>query len=146
MKISEKKDWAKLLFTREGLTQKEIAAKIGVSAQSMTKWVKDNEWDRLRQSLLVTRDEQLKRLYMQLDELNSMIMKRPAGERFANSKEADTISKLTVSIRTMETDASIADIVEVCKRVLNYLRPISPTKAKETAEIFDDFIRDTLKR
>jgi len=146
MKISEKKDWAKLLFTREGLSQKEIASKVGVSAVTINKWVKHDNWDLLKQSLLVTKDEQLRRLYLQLDELNTLIMSRPAGSRFPDSKEADTINKLTGSIRTMETDASIADIVEVCKRLLGWLRPINPVKAMEVGEVFDEFIRESLKR
>lgn len=146
MKTTEKKEWAKLLFTKEGLSQTEVAARTGVSKVTINKWVASGEWNKLRQSLLVTRDEQLRRLYMQLDELNTAIMQREQGSRFANSKEADTISKLTVSIRTLETDASIADIVEVCKRILNYLRPISPEKAREVAMIFDDFIKEALKR
>jgi transcriptional regulator with XRE-family HTH domain len=148
MKAADKKDWAKLLYTKEGLSQREVAGRTGVSTVTINKWVNANEaeWDKLRKSLLVTRDEQLRRLYMQLDELNTHIMERVKGSRFANSKEADTINKLTVAIRTLETDASIADIVEVCKRVLNYLRPISPEKAREMAMIFDDFIKETLRR
>jgi transcriptional regulator with XRE-family HTH domain len=148
MKVHEKKEWAKLLYTKENLSQKDVAEKTGVSKVTMSKWVNENngEWDKLRKSLLVTREEQLRRLYMQLDELSTYIMAKEQGQRFANSKEADTINKLTVSIRTLETEASIADIVEVCKRVLNYLRPVSPLKAKEIAMVFDDFIKDTLKR
>lgn len=146
MKISEKKDWAKLLYTREGLTQKEIAGRVGVSAVTVCNWVKKDNWDLLKQSLLVTKDQQLRRLYMQLDELNTKIMGRPAGDRFPDSKEADTINKLTGSIRTMETEASIADIVEVSKRVLSWLQPINPAKAMEVAGLFDEFIKESLKR
>lgn len=146
MKISEKKDWAKLLYTREGLTQKEIATKVGVSAVTINNWVKKENWDLLKQSLLVTKDMQLRRLYLQLDELNTVIMKRDIGARFPDSKEADTINKLTGSIRTMETEASIADIVEVCKRLLTWLRPVNPVKAMEMATTFDEFIKESLKR
>jgi transcriptional regulator with XRE-family HTH domain len=146
MKISEKKDWAKLLYTREGLTQKEIASRVGVSAVTVCNWVKKENWDLLKQSLLVTKDQQLRRLYLQLDELNTKIMSRPSGDRFPDSKEADTINKLTGSIRTMETEASIADIVEVSKRLLGWLQPINPAKAMELAGIFDEFIKESLKR
>ena len=143
---SQKKEWAQLLYTREKMLQKEIAEKVGVSAQTLTKWVKQNNWDKLKQSMLITREEQLRRLYMQMDELNTFIMNREEGQRFSNSKEADTISKLAVAIRTLESEANLSDIVEVSKRFLNYLRPYSPEKAKEVAGMFDDFIRDILKR
>lgn len=148
MKISEKKDWAKLLYIKENLSQKEIALRTGVSAVTINKWVHENngEWDRMRKSLLVTREEQLHRLYDQLDELNKAIRDRQEGARYANSKEADTINKLTVAIKNLETDASIADLVESGKRLLNYLRPISPEKAKEVAMIYDDFIKESLKK
>lgn len=146
MKSSEKKEWAKLLYVKERLSQKEVAAKVVVSTVTMNKWVKAGNWDALRQSMLVTREEQLRRMYMQMEELNTAIMGRKEGERFANSKEADILSKLTVSIRTLESEASIADIMEVAKRLLAYLRPVNAQKAQELALVFDDFIKDTLKR
>ena len=142
----QKKEWAKLLYIRENLTQKEIAQKVGSSHITVGKWVKKEGWDKLRQSMLITRETQLSRLYMQLDELNTAIMEREEGHRFPDYKEADTISKLANSIKTMESDASIADIVEVAKRLLNWLRPVSPDKTVEVARIFDDFIKDILKR
>ena len=142
----QKKEWAKLLYIRENLTQKEIAQKVGSSAVTISKWIKQDKWDELRRSMLITRETQLNRLYMQLDELNSAIMTREEGKRFPDYKEAGAISDLTKAIKTMETEASIADIVEVGKRLLNWLRPINPDKAIEIARIVDDFIKDILKR
>ena len=144
--IAQKKEWAQLLITKEGYAQKDAAAKVGVSAVTINKWYKEGNWERLKQSMLITRQEQLSRLYMQLDELTTAIRNKPAGERFANSKEADTIAKLAGAIKTMESEASIADVVEVSKRFLTWLRPFSPTKAIEVAGLFNEFIKDILKR
>lgn len=146
LKNDQKKEWAKELYLKGSLTQKEIAEKVGSSAVTINKWVEVGKWKTLKQSMLITRESQLNRLYMQLDELTTNIMGRETGNRFANSKEADTIGKLTNAIKSMETEASIADIVEVCKRVLNWLRPVNPTSAKIVAGIFDDFIKHVLKR
>ena len=142
----QKREWAEQLITQQGLSQKEAAAKVGVSTVTMNKWYKRYKWEDLKQSLLVTRQQQLKRLYMQMDELNTVIMQREAGKRFADSKEADTLSKLAGAIKTMETEASIADVVEVSKRFLNFIRRFSAEKAIEVAALFDDFIKDLLKR
>lgn len=144
--LQQKREWAQLLYTRENKLQKEIAEIVGVSAQTINSWVNKYNWDKLKQSMLITREEQLRRLYMQLDELNTFIMNRELGQRFANSKEADSISKLAVAIRTLESEANIADIVEVFKRFLNWLRSFSPEKAREIAPVTDDFIREMLKR
>ena len=144
--IKQKQEWAEQLITQQNLTQKEAAQKVGVSTVTMNKWYKKFGWEDLKQSLLVTRQSQLKRLYMQMDELNTAIMNRPEGERFANSKEADTLSKLAGAIKTMETEASIADVVEVSKRFLNFIRRSSPDKAIDVANLFDEFIKYLLKR
>lgn len=142
----QKKEWAETLCTQQGYSQKDAAAKVGVSTVTMNKWYNEGNWLRIRQSMLITRQEQLSRLYMQLDELTSAIRKKPEGERFANSKEADTIAKLSGAIKTMETEASIADVVEVSKRFLTWYRPFNHVKALEIAGLFNDFIKDILKR
>lgn len=148
MKPNLKKEYAKLLFTQENLSQKECAEKAHVSEQTMTKWVNENngEWKRLRQSLIVTKKEQLSRIYEQLDELNQKIRIQPAGSRYASTKEADTLVKLTAAAKNLETEASVSDIIEVGMRFLNYLRKIDLEKTKEISGYFDSFIKDQLKK
>ncbi len=148
MNKNAKKEYAKLLFTQENLIQKEIAEKVGVSEQTITKWVNaDGEaWKRLRQSIIITKKEQLSRIYEQIDEINISIRSRDPGQRFANSKEADTLVKLTSAARNLESEASVSDAIEVGKKFLSWLKPISPAKSREIAVMFDDFIRDLLKR
>uniref|UniRef100_UPI00321774BB helix-turn-helix domain-containing protein n=1 Tax=uncultured Draconibacterium sp. TaxID=1573823 RepID=UPI00321774BB len=138
-------EWAESLYVTHGLTQVEIADKTGVSKVTINKWCKAENWDGLRQSQLVTRQEQLKRIYMQIQELQNHIFNKPEGERFANSKEADALSKLTVAARTFETDTSIADITDVSINFLEWLRAFDPIKAGEVANLIDDYIKDRLK-
>lgn len=148
MKVDEKKDFAKILFIKENLSQKEIAEKVGVAEKTISKWVNANneEWKRLRQSIIITKDEQLRRIYDQLDELTKCIHSREEGKRYSIKGEADTIVKLTTAAKNLETDASVADIIEVSKRFLNWLRPVDLDKAKEIAAFLDSFIKDQLKR
>lgn len=148
MNKNSKKEYAKLLYTQENLTQKEIAEKVGVSEQTITKWVnaENEEWKRLRQSIIVTKKEQLSRIYEQIDEINVSIRSREPGKRYADSKEADTLVKLTTAARNLESEASVSDAIEVGKKFLGWLKPLAPAKAREIAVMFDDFIRDLLKR
>jgi DNA-binding XRE family transcriptional regulator len=145
MKREEKKDWARLLYTREKITQKEVAERVGITAKTMCSWVREENWDKLRQSIIVTKEEQLRRIYMQIEELNTSIMSKPEGERFANSKQADTMNKLASAARKLETEASIADIIEVSKRIITWIRQNDFEKAKEISNIIDAFIKDQLK-
>jgi transcriptional regulator with XRE-family HTH domain len=147
MKNSEKKEWAKLLYTREPvkITQKEVAERVGVSQRTMSLWVRNENWDRVRESVIVTKEEQLRRIYMQIEELNNDIFSSEPGKRFASSKQADTLNKLATAAKKLETEASIADIIEVSKRFLNWLRQTDFEKAKEISYFFDAFIKDTIK-
>lgn len=70
------KDLAKILFVNEGATQKEIAERLNVSEKTMGKWVKDGDWEKLKVSMLVTKDNQLTALYRQLENLNTEISTR----------------------------------------------------------------------
>lgn len=49
-------------------------------------------------------------------------MARPAGERFPNTAEADTISKLSNAIKKMETEVGLSDIISVFSDLLNGAR------------------------
>ena len=144
LSIKQKKEWANLLFIRERqMTQKAIAEKVGVSEKTLSKWVRDEQWETLRKSLLVTKEEQLRRLYNQIDSLTVQIEQRP--ESWATSKEADTLSKITTSIRNLETETSISEVFEVGKKFITWLQLNDLEKAKEIVDYYDGFIKDQLK-
>ncbi|WP_020211388.1 hypothetical protein [Flavobacterium rivuli] len=71
------KDYAKVLFVNDNLSQKEIAERINVTEKTIGKWVKDGKWDELKVSMLTTKDNQLKSLYAQLERKNIEIATRP---------------------------------------------------------------------
>lgn len=145
----QKKDYAKLLYTIEGVTvQKELAERVGVSPQTINKWVNEDDklWDRLRQSIIITKESELRRLYMQIQELNDAIEERPKGQRYSNSKEADVLVKLTAAVRQLETDTSIADVMEVLKKFLSFTRSLKDADyLKELTSLADNFIKSLIK-
>lgn len=141
----QKKDWAKTLYLKENLTQAEIAERVGTSRQTIIRWIKDEKWEILKTSLTLTREEQIAMLYRQVAEINGAIAKREEGQRFATSKEADILGKLAAAINKMETDAGIADICEVGMKFIEWLRQVDLDKAKDTAALYDAFIKDNLR-
>ncbi len=141
----QKKDWAKMLFLRENLMQKEIADKVGVSQKTMSAWVTRENWNQLRSSLIITKEEELRRIYMQINELNTYIFSREEGQRFANSKEADTLNKLAATARSLETDLSLSETIEVFKQFLNHIKKDDLARAQEITRYCDDFIRHLLR-
>lgn len=141
---SQKKEWAKTLYLKENLTQQEIADRVGVSRVSVSNWVRSGKWEEQRVGITLTREEQIRSLYRQVAEMNKAIEGRPEGERFATSAEADVIGKLSKSIKQMETEVGIADVISVLTRFLEFLRPIDLEKAKDVTKLADAFIKSIL--
>lgn len=143
--IEQKKDYAKQLFLNDpGITQAEIAEKVGVSKVTICKWVKDGKWQELQASLLIGKEEQLARLYKQLRLLNDAIENKE-DQKFATSKEADAILKLTVAIKNLETETNIAEKMATGKEFLAFVRKTSGFEfSKDVAKLFNAYIKSCL--
>ena len=137
----QKKEWAAVLYLKENLTQAEIAEKVEVSRCTINKWVKAEKWEELKVSITITKEEQLKNLYRQLQELNADILIKPEGKRYATTAEADTITKLANAIKKMETELSLSEIISAFGGFINWLRTIEPGKVKEIYPFLDTYIK-----
>lgn len=142
--ITQKKEWAAMLYLKENLTHQEISEKTGVSRQTIGKWIKAEKWEERKTALTLTREEQISNLYRQVAAINNNINTRDEGKRFASPSEADSLNKLASAIKKMESDVGIADIVSVGIRFINWLRPIDMEKAKDITRLYDVFIKQNL--
>lgn len=145
LKKTEAKEYAKMLYldTTQKLTNKEISERVGVRAGTIGKWIQEDEWDKLRKSLMVTRQKMISDLYDQLEWLNDDIKTRDI--KVADSKESNTIAVITSAIKKLETETSIAEIFEVGTAFLDFLKPIDFDTYKKLIPIFDAFINSKLK-
>jgi hypothetical protein len=137
------KDFAKILFVNDNVSQKEIAIRLKVSEKTIGKWSKDEDWDKLKKSLLVTKDNQLNMFYDQLDFLNTNIKGR--DYKIASTKEADVISKITSAIKKLETELSIGETVEVAKQLIQFVRSQDVVFANQLTKYCDVFINQKMK-
>lgn len=140
---NQKKEWAKLLFLKEDITQQEIADRVGVSRITVNRWAK--EWEGLKLNLLQTREERIVSTLQQLDELDRAIAGRDPGKRYPTTAEADIRRKLTADLEALEQDASIRDIYNVARGLLDYVRAVDLEKAKELSDWIDSYIKSKMK-
>lgn len=136
------KEYAERLFVTDRLTAKEVAERAGVSERQVGIWRKNGNWDKKRESMLVTKGNQITRLYSILELLTSEIEKREVP--VPTPKEADTISKITSSIQRLETETSIGQITEVATAFISFVREVDLTKAKDITNLFDAFIKSKM--
>jgi transposase len=142
--LKQKRKLAEILYTRSGLTKKETAEQVGVSAKTIGSWAEQYNWEDMRASFARTRSFQLSMLNNQLNNLLDTINKRHEDERFPDSKEGDIIMKLTASINALERETGIATKIEVGKDFLEYLRAADLGKAQEYGELWDGYIKSKL--
>lgn len=116
----------------------------GFHGVTVNNWIGKGNWEQLKASITITREEQLKNLYRQLAELNNAIMGKPEGERFPNAAEADTISKLSNAIKKLETEVGLADIISVFSDLLKWVRTYDSMQAKEITPLLDAFVKSKL--
>ena len=80
-----------------------------------------------------------------VDELDRSIASKEEGKRFPSAAEADIRRKLTADLEALEQDASIRDIYNVSRGLLDWLRQQDLERAKELSDYFDAYIKEKMK-
>jgi transcriptional regulator with XRE-family HTH domain len=142
--LQQKKEWAGMLYMKDNLTQQEIADKVGVSRQTVSRWVKDEKWEERKVGITLTREQQISNLHRQIMEINRAISEREPDKRFASPSEADTINKLSSAIKKLETDVGVGEIISTGMKFVTWLRSFDVERSKEFLKLWDAFIKDCL--
>jgi transcriptional regulator with XRE-family HTH domain len=136
LKKMQEREYAKLLFTQMGLSQKEVAAKVGVTEKTIGKWKEEEQWDQLKTVLITTRSNVIKNLQRQME-----LWQLQIGDNLASSKEVDILTKLASSIRSLETDTGISEMVDTGMKFIQFLQSQDVELAKKVTHWFDLFIK-----
>lgn len=138
----DKRSIARTLYLDGNYTQEEIAVKVGVSRQTIIRWAKEDSWAELKASLSVTPTQLIAQWQQQIAEINRTITSREEGARYATPAEADAMLKLATSIKKIQDDLGISEVISVCMRFLAWLRPLDVEHAKAFNSLMDVFIKD----
>jgi hypothetical protein len=140
---AKKKEWAQMLYLQNQLTQKQIAEKVGAREATISRWVTKENWEKLRKSLLTTKSELLSFLYDVLSKLKDKIN---SGDGIGDSKDADKFVKYTAAIKSLETETSVAELMEAGRMFHKWMQAVDPQMALTFLNNYDAFIKDNLKR
>jgi transcriptional regulator with XRE-family HTH domain len=138
------KGYAKILFVKDKLTQKEIAVKTGKTEATISKWVTAGNWEKERKNFLLTRQEQMSYLLDELGELNAAIRKKPEGARYADSKEGDVRRKLIKDIKELETSTNKPEAISACIALLEFIRKVDLVICQQLAPYIDGFVKSIM--
>lgn len=145
MRNKEKRELAKMLFLR-GETQKEIAAKVGVTEKTIGNWKTDEGWENSKAATFLSRDQQISFFYDQINEINTFIRERDKGQRFATTKEADSLMKLTKAAKTLEGELGLSEVIDVGQDFLRFLKPIDFQASQILHVHYDKYIQSKMPK
>jgi uncharacterized protein YjcR len=108
--LEDKKDYARLLYM-QGEQQKVIAEKVGVSAQTITKWVNVGGWVEQRAAQNITRPELVNKLLRTVDKMIETV--NDSDDQDAANGLGDKLAKFAATIEKLDKHTSIVDVIEV---------------------------------
>lgn len=144
-KINNNREIGKALFL-SGYSQRDIAARIGVSENTVGRWARDGHWDDLREAQRTSKPSVLKDLYAELAEMNRVIQTREDGKRFATKDEALTRSRLVKNIADLEQRYSLGNAVDMGRDFCTFVGTTDYALARQVLEHWDAFINELIKR
>lgn len=142
-KNDNKRQIARTLFVQGGMTQKEIASKLEVTEQTISRWSKKDHWDELKKNVMSGKQEILRSLYTELQKLQSII---EGNGGVADSKQADIRRKLITDIRQLETRYSVSQTVQIGMDFCEFLKEIDFDLAGKISRYFQSFIDEQIEK
>lgn len=144
LRSEQKKALAKDIYLLGSFTLEEIAQKVGSTRQTVSRWAKAGCWDELKAGMTIGREQILKNYYRQINEIQAAINSREQGERHPSTAEADILMKLSASIKKLEDDAGISELISSGIRFTDWLKKTDLAKAKEFIVYWDAFIKEQI--
>jgi len=108
--IEKKKEFARILFL-QGDAQKCIAEKVGASAVSVSKWVKEGNWEAAKAAANITRPELVNKLLGAVNKLLDQVNSSEDPTVLAGL--SDKLAKFAAVIEKLDKKANIVDAIEV---------------------------------
>ena len=108
--LDKKTDHAKALYM-QGVAQKEIAERVGVSPITVCNWVKKNAWENGRAASKITRPELVNKLLSAVNKLLDQVNESEDPTVLAGL--SDKLSKFASVIEKLDKKANIVDAIEV---------------------------------
>lgn len=139
MTTKDKKHLAKVLYLDSGLSQKDIAERLGIHASQLNTWVKGKNWDKLKHAGRVTRKQIALDLQKRIFEISQDVEK---DGRIITASEADTITKLNACVRDLDKSTDLATYMQAFEEFIKYITH----QDKELGEVIPDHIYNFLNQ
>ena len=148
--IQDKKSIAEILYM-QGEQGKVIAEKLGVTAVTISNWVKENSWQERRAANNINRQEIVTKCLVSIDKMLENFKAQENPDIQAYAQVADMVIKMSNAIEKLDKKNSIVDIMNNFSAFLNWLKArlsidpeLTPEILKTIAKYQDLYINEKL--
>jgi DNA-binding XRE family transcriptional regulator len=132
-----------------GLLQKEISQKIGISEQTISKWVEQGSWATIRAGVQITRPELVNKALCAVNKLLDQIYESQDIE--LTSKLPDQLAKFASFIHKLDNEANVVSAIDVfiafskwIRHRASYDKEVTPELIAAMEKYHDLYIKDSL--
>lgn len=136
----EKKQLAKNLFFQTDLTKSQIAAMLGISRRSVTYWIKEGDWLRLKSSAAHLPSLLAEKCYHMIGHLTDAYLSERRLTNPVSHKEIDGLYKLTLTIGKLKNRSTLNESMEMFGFFLDGLRNKNPDLAVELTPYIEEYV------
>ena len=130
--IEKKKELARTLYL-SGMGQNEIAEKIDVSRNTISKWCNAEGWKEARAAKSITRPELVNKLLLTIDTLITQVNESEDPTLIAGL--GDKLAKLSAVIEKLDKKANVVDAIEVFMAFSKWIEYRSAIDPEVTPEL-----------
>lgn len=147
-----KKDLARLYFM-QGETQEAIAHKVGVSRNTICRWIEQGGWETKRAATSITRPEIVTKTLSLIGRLIDKLNEQDSMDLSDVGRVVDQLCKLSATIERIDKKANVVDAIETFTALNKWLesrmewdKDITPEFVRMLAHYEDLFISDQVKK
>jgi len=142
MKSSEKQHLAKSLFIKSDLNRKEIAKQVGVTEKTLRDWIQKFNWEELKISQTITREQLYEQELKQLAALNKQIEDQGG---VPNKQQSDAKAVIRKNIEAL-SHTPLYKYIEAFDDFSDWLIKNHPGDLKLMAERSYEFLEELAKK
>ncbi len=137
---TEQKIQARNLFFQTELTKTQIAQALNISRRTLSYWVKEGNWNRLKASANHMPAILAEKCYHIFGHLTDYYLSERRLTNPVSYKEVDTLHKLTLTIKNLKSRATINESMQTLNCMLDNIRQQDAPLAEKVAPYVEEYI------
>jgi len=136
LNYSERKEWAKLLYTTRDKSAKDVALEVNIDEAQVRHWETKEQWESHKKYLHSSKANRLELLHDQITKLHTKIKSEPTP----NSKDMDLLVKYSTTANELEEPPCVSEIIDVFESFIQWLRKKDQPLTKKLIVQLDAFV------